>query len=999
LPLTEIQQLSRIPSLSRLFNIVIVFENYPVDDSVREGAVREADGLAIESVKSIERTHFPFSLMVGLGSALSFKIIFDWSRYSRQSIMRFSEHFSTLLANIAAGASSRLCDLRIVTQEERQKLLVGWNATAGDYPRDKFVHELFAAQAAQTPDAVAVVFEDQELSYGELEQRSNQLAHYLRSLGVGPEVVTGLCVERSVDLVIGLLGILKAGGAYLPLDPRHSQERLAYMLADARAPVLLTHASLQDAMPKDHARIVLMDADWTEMAKQPGTAPSSGLMPDNLAYVIYTSGSTGKPKGVGGRHAGVVNRVIAEQWFPAYSATDVCCQKASVGFIDSLFEVLAPISWGKKLVVISSAATNDAQELISELRRQQVTRLICVPSLALAMITLPEARDLLAGLDCWVLSGEACGAGLLRRLAEALPNCRFVNWYGSTEVTSDATVYGMGGQEELIPIGQPILNAQIYILDDQLEAVPIGVGGELYIGGVGLARGYLGRSALTAERFIANPFGEPGARMYRTGDLARWRADGQLECLGRIDHQVKIRGVRIEPGEIEAALCAHPSIGSAAVIAREDEAGDRRLVAYLVAKTEAAVPDGGELRTFLSRTLPDQMLPAAFVPLAVLPLTPNGKLDRRALPAPALVRDERTAFRAPQGPVEEMLASIWAEVLRLDRVGADDNFFELGGHSLLAVRLIARVRQSIGTELSLRSLFQQPTPRGLAELIAANPNRSRIPINHSSAEQATTIYLRDGSQQPIFCVHPAGGVPTVYRFIASELQVDVPMIGLQARGLDSDIEPHLTIRDMAEAYVRTICEYQQSGPIRILGWSFGGLVALEMAAILERIGRAPEQLFVLDSRLEMSADIQQMTMSDCLRVFCSIFGFDFQETSAGKTKRLLFEEMKTIKMFSDGDGIQFFERFLTNFMHSSNISQRWQPRKIDAPIAYLRCNDNPSADLEASLRRVTSGRVEIIDVDAPHYSMCSVTNSKKVAVQLDRLLAGARVERHKIFAD
>jgi len=317
----------------------------------------------------------------------------------------------------------------------------------------------------------------------------------------------------------------------------------------------------------------------------------------------------------------------------------------------------------------------------------------------------------------------------------------------------------------------------------------------------------------------------------------------------------------------------------------------------------------------------------------------------------------------------------------------------------LAVRLIARVRQSLGKELSLRSLFQEPTPRGLAEFISASAADSHIPLNHSPEEQVATIYLRSGSQPPIFCIHPAGGVPTVYRFIASELQADVPMIGLQARGLDSDIEPHATIHDMAEAYVRTICEYQRSGPLRILGWSFGGLVALEMAAILEQMGRAPEQLFLMDSVLEAPPEVQQMTMSDCLSVFCNIFGFDFQETSAEETKRLLFEEMKAIKMFTDADGIHFFERFLANFIHSVHLSQRWTPRKINAPIAYLKCNDNPLSDLEAKLRQVTSGRFEILDVDAPHYSMCSITQSKKSAVHLDRLLAGHSVERSLKFAN
>jgi amino acid adenylation domain-containing protein len=599
--------------------------------------------------------------------------------------------------------------------DERTLLLEGWNDTAADYPREQSLHALFAAQAARTPDATAVVFEDEVLSYAALDARSSQLAHHLRDLGVGPEVVVGLCLERSIQMVVALLAILKAGGAYLPLDPDYPAERLAFMLADAQAPVIVSQTSLADRLPEGAARRVCLDEDSARISRRPTTPPVVTSESGNLAYVIYTSGSTGTPKGVGVRHGGLANLTEAHARISGVTSSSRVLQFSRLSFDASISEIVMALPVGAALVMVDLIRTPD---LGAFMLRQAVNIAILPPSVLplLTGVELPDLKTLLT-------AGEACPPGLARRWARQL---RLVNAYGPTETTVWATFGPWNGEGDSVPIGRPIANTRVYVLDQGLEPTPIGVAGELYIAGDGLARGYLNRPGLTAERFMACPFGTAGSRMYRTGDLARWRADGELEFLGRIDHQVKIRGHRIELGEVEAALLGHPGVAQAVAIVREDEPGDKRLVAYVVAAGDEA-PDVGGLRAHLKQSLPDYMIPQAIVGLEALPLTPNGKIDRKALPVPE-GRPEGLDYVAPRTPVEETLAGIWAEVLKIDRVGVHDNFFELGGDSLLATRVLAIVRDRLGAELVLRSVFERPTPGGLADTIVTlrdAPVRSR----------------------------------------------------------------------------------------------------------------------------------------------------------------------------------------------------------------------------------------------------------------------------------
>jgi len=635
------------------------------------------------------------------------------------TISRMLKHFQTLLEGIVANPEQRLSDLSLLTQQERQQLLVEWNDTQADYPKDVCIHQLFEAQAEQTPEAVAVVFEDEQLTYGELNRRANQVAHHLRSLDVCPDSLVGICIERSLEMVVGLLGILKAGGAYVPLDPAYPSERLAFMLEDTQVSVLLTQRPRVEKLPSHQARVVCLDTDWETLAQHSEENPKSEVMPDHLAYVMYTSGSTGKPKGVSVIHRGVV-RLVKQTNYASFSTEEVFLQLAPISFDASTFEIWGSLLNGARLVVMPPH-TPSLQELGQALEQYQVTTLWLTAGLFHLMVDeqikdLKDVRQLLAG-------GDVLSVGHVKKVLQEIKGLKLINGYGPTENTTFTCCYPITEASLVgisVPIGRPIANTQVYLLDDHLQPVPVGVPGELYIGGDGLARGYLNRPDLTSDRFIPNPFSDKkGDRLYKTGDLARYLSDGNIEFLGRQDDQVKIRGFRIEPGEIEAVLEQHPAVQEVVVMVREDIPGNKRLVAYLVVN-QLAAPTIPKLQQFLKQKLPEYMVPSTFVLLEVLPLTPNGKIDRRALPAPDTSRPfGEGAYVAPQTPVEEMVAGIWADVLAVKEVSIHDNFFDLGGHSLLATQLISRLRDTFGVEFPLRGLFESPTVASLSERLEA----------------------------------------------------------------------------------------------------------------------------------------------------------------------------------------------------------------------------------------------------------------------------------------
>ncbi len=644
--------------------------------------------------------------------------------FEASTMARMLEHFFVLLEGLIANQDQRVSSLPLMTEREEAQALVEWNDTKVEYPVEHSLPALFEAQVERTPEAVALVYEDTQVTYRELNDRANRLAHHLRRLGVEPELLVGVCMERSLEMMVGILGVLKAGGAYVPLDPAYPAERLAFMLEDSQAPVLLTQQRLLDSLSatsNSQCHVICVDAIEEMLAEESVENPASGPDAEHPAYVIYTSGSTGQPKGVLISHGAICNHMLWQLSHLSVTANDCVLQKTAFSFDASGTEFYLPLLAGARLVLAQPGGHQDVAYLIDAMIERQVTILQLVPSLLRALSDEPRFER------CESLRRVICaGEPLLPKLQARFNAClgaELHNLYGPTEAAIDVTCWPHQDARgaAIVPIGRPIANTQIYLLNSEMQPAPVGVAGELHIGGANLARGYLNRPELTAERFVPNAFSEePDARLYRTGDLARYLPDGAIEFLGRSDHQVKVRGVRIELGEVEAALSQHPAVREAVVVARdegEDAAGDKRLVAYLVSDQQPA-PTAGAWRAFLKERVPEYMTPSAFVTLDALPLTPNGKIDRRALPAPEKARlDLESAFVAPRNPVEELLAETWASVLGVERVGIHDNFFSLGGHSLLAMKLITRMRGIFQVELSLRQLFEKPTVAQLAAAI------------------------------------------------------------------------------------------------------------------------------------------------------------------------------------------------------------------------------------------------------------------------------------------
>ncbi|MBD2483967.1 non-ribosomal peptide synthetase [Planktothrix sp. FACHB-1365] len=658
--------------------------------------------------------------------------------FDATTIARMIEHWQTLLAGIVANPEQKLSDLPILTTIEKHRLLVEWNQNQQDYPKNLCIHQLFEAQVEQTPDAVAVIFKDEQLTYRELNTKANQLAHHLQALGVKPETLVGICVERSFEMIVGLLGILKAGGAYVPIDPAYPSERIAYMLDDSQLSVLLTQQKLVALLPEHQARVVCLDSDWEEISNLCEFAPQSDVTPENLAYVIYTSGSTGKPKGVTIQHQSLVNYIHAVSIEYEIKKGDRILQFASISFDASAEEIYPCLTSGATLVLRTDSMLDSASVFLKKCSTWNLT-ILSLPTAYWHELTTRLSQENLVfppSLRLVIIGGEKALLERLKTWQECVgQQVRLVNTYGPTEATVVATIYDLSKTDPTLthlPIGRPICNVQTYILDRYLQPVPVGVPGELHIGGVGLARGYLNRPDLTNEKFIPNPFSnDPNSRLYKTGDLARYLPDGNIEFLGRVDNQVKIRGFRIELGEIEAALAQHPAIGETAVIANENITGNQQLVAYFVPKAEVK-PSINDLRHFLKHQLPDYMIPSVFVTLEHLPLTPNGKIDHRALPVPEIRPELELTFVAPRTPLEEILANLWAEVLGLKQIGIYDNFFSLGGHSLLATQIVSKISTNLGIEIPLRHLFEFPTIAELAEeievLLGSEQSAQRIPI-------------------------------------------------------------------------------------------------------------------------------------------------------------------------------------------------------------------------------------------------------------------------------
>jgi amino acid adenylation domain-containing protein len=700
--------LERDQSRPPLVQVLLVMQNQPA------GRL-EIPGVTLDLVPIDERqAKFDLSVSLQEGPAgLAMGWEYNTDLFDAATIERWMGHFQTLLGAIVAMPQQTVDRLPLLTASEVDQLLTDWNQTAVAYPTDVCLHSLIERQVDRTPAAPAVTFEGGTLIYRDLEARANRLAHYLIACGVGPDVLVGVCMERSLDLVVSLLAVLKAGGAYVPMDPGYPADRLAYMVSDADCPVVLSQSGLADILPDHAGRTVFVDGDWPTIGAQPDSRPQPAVRADHLAYVIYTSGSTGRPKGAMNEHRGIVNRLLWMQDAYGLDASDVVLQKTPFSFDVSVWEFFWPLLTGSRLVVAQPGGHQDPAYLADLIRAEGVTTLHFVPPMLQIFLEEPSVPGC-TSLKRVICSGEALPTELAGRFFQRLP-AELHNLYGPTEAAVDVT-YWPCHADEAVMIGWPIANIQMHILDPHLQPVPLGVAGELHIGGIGVGRGYWRRPELTAEKFLPNPFGT--ATLYKTGDLARYRSDGAIDYLGRIDHQVKLRGFRIELGEIETAVRAQAGVREAIILVREDRPGDKRLVAYLTALADgvdvAALADG------LKQQLPVYMVPSAFVVLEAMPLSPNGKIDRKALPAPDWAETE-TAYATPATAMETLVAGIWANVLGLERVGRQDDFFALGGHSLLGVQVVSRLRQATGRDLPLRWLFEAPVLASLAERLDAQP--------------------------------------------------------------------------------------------------------------------------------------------------------------------------------------------------------------------------------------------------------------------------------------
>ncbi len=857
-------------SHSPLFQVMLAFQNAPTSSMELKGGAEGGTPLNVESFESgMQATKFDLTLSLsqrpdGLGGTLSYRT----DLFEQSTILRMVEHLGTLMKSAVSAPDTRVGELSLLPASERQRLLVQWNDTRQEQRWDGALHERFEAQAARTPDALAVLDDAGSLSFTQLNRRANPLAHALRQRGVGPEVRVALCLERGVDLVVALLAILKAGGAYVPMDPAYPRERLAFMLQDCGARLALTQSHLEARLEGASVEALCLDDASTlqALSHQSEANPPHVTSPEHLAYVIYTSGSTGRPKGVMVQHASVMNlrAALASTVYAGAEGALRVSLNAPLAF-DASVKQLLQVADGHALCVVPQAVREDVALLKAWVEQHHLDVLDCSPSHLRLLLEegLGDSRPLRV-----LVGGEAVDEALWAKLS-VHPFLQAFNVYGPTECTVDTTARAIRGASRPT-LGGPLANVRVYVLDERMQPVPTGVPGELLIGGAGVARGYLGHPELTADKFVPDPFSPtPGARLYRTGDKVRWLPDGELDSLGRLDFQVKLRGFRIEPGEIEAALERVEGIRRAVVLAREDVPGNPRLVGYLVTSAGGAL-DTAALRSNLLLSLPEYMVPSAFVFLDALPLNTHGKVDRKALPAPDSSATGAASV-APRTPAEETVAAIWADVLHLEKVGVTDDFFGLGGHSLLAVRLMARLRERTGVALPVSALFQGSTVEQLARRLEQHEEGLRSTSNLARLDAGTS------TARPLFLVHGGGGSALGYTGLVRQLGTGRPVYGLSASGLDGGELPAASVEVLARDYLAQVRAVQPRGPYLLGGWSFGGLVAYEMARLLQAEGEPVGLLALLDTPAPGDQPLPEPEPLSLLAGFGRVLGLPWRE--------------------------------------------------------------------------------------------------------------------------
>lgn len=905
--------------------------------------------------------------------------------FETATIERLAGHLRQILMAMAASPENRLSDVEMLTAAERHQLLVEWNDTSTDYPAYKCIHELFEEQVERTPEAVAVIFGGVRISYADLDAQANQLAHQLRLLGVGPDVLVGVCLERSIEMVVGFLGILKAGGAYVPLDPHYPRERLAFMLEDTNALVVLTHTRYRNALFEHHPRVLCVDSG-VELSKEAQySIPACGVRPEHLAYVMYTSGSTGTPKGVCVTHRNVV-RLVRNSNYIEVRPSDRIAQASNSSFDAATFEIWGALLNGAAIVGITKEIALSPDAFAAALVSDSVN--ILFTTTALFNMVVRQAPTMFQALRYVLFGGEAVDPAPVRTALDRGP-ANLLHVYGPTETTTFATFYVVHSVLEgatTIPIGKPIANTTAYILDARGKVVPIGVPGELYIGGDGVARGYLNRLELTAERFIQDPFSsQPNARLYKTGDLCRWTSDGNIEFLGRLDHQVKIRGFRVELGEIETALLSHVAVRSCVVIAREDRPGEKRLVAYVVPnETEGSM---SALRAHLGAKLPDYMIPSVFVFLDAMPLTPNGKVDRKALPAPEFDRAALSMrFVAARTRIERILTSIWSDVLGLDTIGIHDNFFELGGNSLLGIRLISRAAKA-GLVLTVRQLFESPTIDGLVKALATNKTssvRCLVPLRPS------------GSEIPLILTPGLAGTSMVFLALRDAVRATIPLWTFDDPHLARHPAQIATIEELAHLWVSELLDAMPDKPsFRLAGYSFGGVVAVEMARQLISLGKEVDCVLILDGGLPNSIDVafdaltfleslaRQLGVPDAVRT-----GSD--EHDMQEVLRCIARIVGTWQESAVDDPLAWAQAALVAAENNHGRMLQWQVRPVDTPLVVLRASDDVARIPDLGWSGALGRPVDVLYVPGDHQTMMGAPFVQTLALCIQELLEHRR---------
>jgi amino acid adenylation domain-containing protein len=903
--------------------------------------------------------------------------------YERASIERLIERLRLALGAMIADLEQEAGQVALLTEAERQQVLEEWNETAIPDGEKQLVHELIAEQARQRGEAIAVKSDQGELSYRELNRRANHLANYLMRKEIGREDVVGICGDRSAEMVVAMLGALKAGAAYVPVDGSYPEERVRYMLENTGVKVLLTQGAAGRRLKKENlvAEVIGLESVFEEITEESADNPDVKVEGDNLAYVIYTSGSTGRPKGVMIMHSNLANSTQARNHY--YSeAVSGFLSVSPFSFDSSVAGLYWTLCQGGTLILPPERSERDPAQLASLVMEHRASHLLCLPTLYSLLLTEIEPRQT-GSLKCVIVAGEACPPDVIERHSETLEGVDLFNEYGPTEGTVWSSVYG--GCVKLFrvptPIGKPVANVQMYILDQELKPAPVGVRGEIYISGAGLARGYVGSPALTGEKFVPSRFSRRGGeRLYRTGDVGRYLSDGNIEFVGRTDEQVKIRGYRIELGEIEARLAEHPLVREAVVAQRGVGEAGKRLVAYYTGGEAGAEA----LRAHLSLALPEYMIPAAYVYLESLPLTPNGKLDRRALPAPHPISPDRVL--APRESTELYLFHIWSDVLRREDFGVRDNFFDLGGHSLAAVTLSSRVSELYEKKMPMRTVFEYPTielmARYLRREIAFVPPSAVVPIQPR------------GTRRPFFSVHPRSGLVHYYIPLARHLDQDQPFYGLQSYGMDQEQSPTGSVEEMASKYVADLRRMQPDGPYQIGGWSLGGLVAYEMAQQMYAAGEEVSLLALFDT-IVPSVDASESPLTEeelrepkpeHLIQWLLLYGLPFDKEEVMSMPVRDFGQLYMNRFGVKGNLNTYFQLFRTEVANAM-AARHYNPQPYPGRIALFRGNKPGKRDY--GWGELAPSKVEVYCFDASHEKFFDDPNIPALAAQLSICLAGA----------